>query len=106
MTRAPSSAGDSLLAELWKRGVWRVLPILFFYVTSERSDTAVGAHHGSYLTISADNDWVGYRLGHTIIISSFSQDLLSAASRESGFLCLGGGDAAFIDARLSSRDRQ
>ncbi|EIE23230.1 MFS general substrate transporter [Coccomyxa subellipsoidea C-169] len=34
MTRPPSSTGDSLLTELWKRGVWRVLPILFFYVTS------------------------------------------------------------------------
>ncbi|CAL8465277.1 g4812 [Coccomyxa elongata] len=34
MASTPSSAGDSLLVELWKRGVWRVLPILFFYVTS------------------------------------------------------------------------
>jgi hypothetical protein len=35
MSRAAPAATDSLMMELWRTGVWRVLPILFLYVTSE-----------------------------------------------------------------------
>lgn len=35
MSRASPAVSDSLLIELWRRGVWRVLPILFLYVTGE-----------------------------------------------------------------------